>query len=144
MWVAGRPGGFVLHSSDLGKTWEVQKTDVNVPANAIHFLDDKTGWLVGDLGSIMGTTDSGKTWKVLKPAASVPPRSSCTPTAPARRWMWCSLMGMAEGYFCTASSLMSAGPGDRQPEARQRRPCAPSRDASLPAAPVRIAAGRSR
>src|SRR5262245_29674390 len=40
VWVAGRPGSFVLHSSDLGKTWEVQKTELTVPVNGLYFLND--------------------------------------------------------------------------------------------------------
>ena len=28
VWVAGRPGSFVLHSADDGKTWNVQKTNL--------------------------------------------------------------------------------------------------------------------
>ena len=64
VWVAGQPGGFVLHSADRGKTWEVQKTELPVPVNGMHFLTHETGWMVGELGSILGTTDGGKTWKV--------------------------------------------------------------------------------
>src|SRR5262249_57937639 len=64
VWVAGRPGCFVLHSPDDGQTWEVQKTGLTCPLNGVQFLDEKTGWVVGELGTIAGTTDGGKTWKV--------------------------------------------------------------------------------
>ncbi len=64
VWVAGKPGGFVLHSADSGKTWEIQKTELPVPINGIHFLTHEIGWMVAELGCIFGTTDGGKTWKV--------------------------------------------------------------------------------
>lgn len=64
VWVAGRPGSFVLHSADYGKTWQVNRTGQNLPLHDIHFLDMNVGWAVGDLGTILCTTDGGTTWKI--------------------------------------------------------------------------------
>ena len=64
VWVAGKPGGFVLHSADQGQTWEVQKTEVPLPVNGLYFLTHEIGWIVGELGCIHGTIDGGKTWRV--------------------------------------------------------------------------------
>lgn len=64
IWVAGRPGSVMLHSPDRGKTWEVQKTGNQLPLHSLFFHDEKRGWAVGELGSILATTDGGKTWKV--------------------------------------------------------------------------------
>ena len=50
MWVAGKPGGFVLHSADNGKTWEIQRTELPAPVSGIYFLTNKAGWMVGELG----------------------------------------------------------------------------------------------
>jgi photosystem II stability/assembly factor-like uncharacterized protein len=64
VWVAGRPGTIVLHSSDQGTSWEVQKTGQPLPLNGLFFLNDKVGWAVGEFGSILATVDGGKSWKI--------------------------------------------------------------------------------
>ncbi len=115
VWVAGRPGGFVLHSADLGKSWDVQKTPVGVPVNAIHFLDSKTGWLVGDLGCILGTTDGGTTWRVQKSGGQraailfLHAHGTRTPLDLV------AAFGGADGYLCAATSLMNADPASASP-----------------------------
>jgi len=63
IWVAGRPGTIVLHSADQGTTWEMQKTGQALPINGLYFLDEKTGWAVGEFGTVLTTMDGGKTWK---------------------------------------------------------------------------------
>ena len=50
VWVAGKPGGFVFHSADDGKTWDLQKTELPLPINGIHFLTEQVGWMVGEFG----------------------------------------------------------------------------------------------
>jgi photosystem II stability/assembly factor-like uncharacterized protein len=64
VWVAGRPGTIVLHSKDRGTSWEVQNTGQRLPIDGLFFLDDKTGWAVGELGSILTTEDGGTSWRV--------------------------------------------------------------------------------
>ncbi len=116
IWVAGRPGGFVLHSPDLGKTWEVQQTGLTVPANAIHFLDDQTGWLVGEFGSTFGTTDGGKTWKLQRAggqraaALFIHAGGKNTPLDVI------AMLGAADGYLCAATSLTSADSATADPK----------------------------
>jgi hypothetical protein len=116
VWVAGRPGGFVLHSSDLGKTWEVQKMDVLVPANGIHFIDDKTGWLVCDFGTILGTTDGGKSWKVQRTGGQRAAVLFLHASGGSTPLDVVALLGAADGYLCAASSLMSADPTTADPK----------------------------
>lgn len=108
VWVAGRPGGFVLHSPDLGKTWEVQKTDIAVPVNGIHFLDDKTGWLVGDLGNILNTTDGGKTWRAQRTGGQRAATLFLHANGKSAPLDVAALVGGAEGYLCAVSSLTCA------------------------------------
>lgn len=110
VWVAGRPGSVVLHSADEGKTWDVQKTNLTGPVNGICFLDESTGWLVGEFGSISATTDGGKTWKLQQAGGQraamlflhAHPRSTPVETMTA--------LGMGEGYHCAAVGFMSADP----------------------------------
>ncbi len=64
LWIAGSPGSFVLHSSDGGRSWEVQYTGVTVPLSDLQFVDEQTGWGVGALGTILHTRDGGKSWQV--------------------------------------------------------------------------------
>src|SRR5262249_46838075 len=46
-WVVGRPGSVVLHSSNLGDTWELLPTRNPLPLNGVFFLNEKCGWAVG-------------------------------------------------------------------------------------------------
>lgn len=64
VWVVGRPGSALLHSTDLGKNWKVLKTGHSVPLNGVHFLDDRFGCAVGELGTILMTEDGGETWRL--------------------------------------------------------------------------------
>jgi len=64
VWVAGSPGSVVFHSRDGGTTWQAQATGQPLPINALHFIDESTGWAVGELGTILATADGGQTWTV--------------------------------------------------------------------------------
>ncbi len=63
-WVVGRPGTVVLHTPDGGATWKLLKTGQHVPLHGVTFLDEKTGWAVGELGTVLATSDGGQSWKV--------------------------------------------------------------------------------
>ncbi|MFH1918962.1 MAG: YCF48-related protein [Planctomycetota bacterium] len=62
VWIAGSPGTRVLHSSDAGRTWAAFPTGQNLPIRGLAFVDDRHGWAVGELGTILSTTDGGQTW----------------------------------------------------------------------------------
>ncbi len=63
-WAVGRPGSAVLHSRDNGDHWEMQYTRQTLPLNGVFFLDERTGWAVGEFGVILTTADGGKNWRV--------------------------------------------------------------------------------
>ena len=61
--VAGTPGTRVMHSGDAGQTWQACDTGQALPIGGLAFVDEHTGWAVGELGTILATSDGGKTWK---------------------------------------------------------------------------------
>ena len=64
LWAVGRPGSIIFHSTDAGKTWSKQSTPIRNPLHAVQFLNETTGWAVGDFGTILNSNDGGKTWTV--------------------------------------------------------------------------------
>ncbi|MBY0455821.1 MAG: hypothetical protein K2V38_00630, partial [Gemmataceae bacterium] len=116
VWVAGRPGGFVLHSADLGKTWEVQKTELSVPANGLHFVSEKEGWLVGELGSISATLDGGKTWKVQKAGGQRAATLFLHASAKSAPLDVVASVGAADGHLCAVTSLMNPDSATADPK----------------------------
>ena len=67
-WLGATIGQF-LHTTDGGKTWEIQKTGTTL-ANItdIHFINSQVGWAVTpqrrDGGFILHTVDGGDYWKI--------------------------------------------------------------------------------
>ena len=39
--------GFILHTPDGGKTWELQFDEVETYLNDLVFVDDQNGWVIG-------------------------------------------------------------------------------------------------
>jgi len=115
VWVAGKPGGFVLHSADHGKTWGIQKTELSVPVNGLYFLSHEIGWMVGELGCILGTTDGGKTWRVQRAGGQRAAVLCLHASHRSTPLDVVSTLGYGEGYLCTAVGLMSADPVTSDP-----------------------------
>ncbi|NUQ62220.1 MAG: hypothetical protein HUU20_07015 [Pirellulales bacterium] len=61
-WIAGSPGTRIFHTPDAGRTWLAAATGQSLPIESIAFADDKHGWAVGELGTILATDDGGRTW----------------------------------------------------------------------------------
>ncbi|MBI3861783.1 MAG: hypothetical protein HY290_07790 [Planctomycetia bacterium] len=66
VWVAGSPGSAVWHSTNAGRTWQLQRTGQTVPLEKLCFVSAEMGWGVGALGSIVRTTDGGRTWQPVR------------------------------------------------------------------------------
>ena len=62
-WLAGSPGSRVLCSPDGGRTWNVSPTPTRLPLAAMTFVDDRHGWAVGAMGTILASDDGGRTWR---------------------------------------------------------------------------------
>ena len=115
VWVAGKPGGFVLHSANHGKTWEIQKTELPVPVNGLYFLTHEIGWMVAELGCILGTTDGGKTWKVQRAGGQRAAVLCLHASHRSTPLDVVSSLGHGEGYLCAAVALLSADPATSDP-----------------------------
>lgn len=62
-WAVGRHGT-VARTGMLPDGWQIVPIPTDAPAvNALSFLDDRTGWVVGDGGAIARTEDAGATWQ---------------------------------------------------------------------------------
>jgi len=53
--------GVIMHTSDGGATWEVQKT-LSDPLYGVDFINENEGWAVGDNGVILHTVNGGQNW----------------------------------------------------------------------------------
>ncbi|MCY4044467.1 MAG: YCF48-related protein, partial [Cellvibrionales bacterium] len=58
--------GHILVSEDKGQSWQQATVPVNVMLNAVHFVDEITGFAAGYDGHIIQSIDSGKTWTLVR------------------------------------------------------------------------------
>lgn len=54
--------GYIVASDDKGATWKRAKAPSAPLLTAIHFLDEKRGWVVGHDSVILATADGGDSW----------------------------------------------------------------------------------
>jgi photosystem II stability/assembly factor-like uncharacterized protein len=111
IWIVGRPGSAVLHSTDRGQTFSIQSTNQPLALHGLFFIDEQRGWAVGDLGTILITVDSGKSWKVQKrggqraAALLVHSRPVGLPIDTL------AVLGARDGYLATAVRVNGSDPG---------------------------------
>lgn len=69
-WAAGH-WGLILHTTDGGEHWAVQRSDVTTdrPLFAIQFLDARRGVAVGLWSLVLRTDDGGASWQTVQPSA---------------------------------------------------------------------------
>ena len=74
-WAVGQLATF-LRTTDGGATWQEGRIEVSLEGVSedatlamtdptlydVHFVDEKTGWMVGEFGKIYHSTDGGVTW----------------------------------------------------------------------------------
>lgn len=61
-WVVGYEGK-ILHTADGGKSWESQKSNIEVSLFNVSFKDNKNGFITGGEGIILLTQNGGQTWQ---------------------------------------------------------------------------------
>ena len=109
VWVVGRPGSIVLHSGDHGKTWDCASTGQNIPLHGIYFADTKSGWAVGELGTILCTEDGGKTWRLPPGRSQHRAALLCIHATPETLPLEAlATLGGDDGYLATAIRVISA------------------------------------
>jgi photosystem II stability/assembly factor-like uncharacterized protein len=55
-------GSALLKTCNGGETWTEHETGINTIIEAICFPEERTGWIVGNRGTIAKSTDAGNTW----------------------------------------------------------------------------------
>ena len=60
--IAGFPGSTITTLDLKSNQLSTSSTPVRTKLNRLFFLDNQTGWAVGDFGVVLKTTDGGKTW----------------------------------------------------------------------------------
>ena len=65
-WISGHDAT-ILHSSDAGKTWNIQYQDIDfdAPLLSIHMYDDNTGVAIGAFALSLRTINGGDSWDYL-------------------------------------------------------------------------------
>lgn len=73
LWIVGHDAT-ILHSSDLGQTWQVQlnQPDLDRPFLDVVFFDEMHGIAIGAYGLFYRTLDSGGTWTQEKHPSVLP------------------------------------------------------------------------
>lgn len=59
---SGQNQGVLNKTSDGGNSWNMLVNTDGMDINAFHFVDDRTGYIVGNNGTIFRTDDAGETW----------------------------------------------------------------------------------
>jgi len=78
-WTVG-DRGVILHTEDGGRQWQLQRTSETCRFESVHFLDARTGWVVGGRVHpythqtscvVLRTQDGGRTWSAV-PGTTLP------------------------------------------------------------------------
>ena len=59
-WLAADAGIFI--TTDGGTSWEEQISSAIYPLRSVYFINENTGWVIGELGLILKTTNGGVTF----------------------------------------------------------------------------------
>jgi photosystem II stability/assembly factor-like uncharacterized protein len=57
--------GHILHSDDAGRTWTQSPVPASATLTAVYFADDRHGWAVGHVETILSTSDGGESWRLV-------------------------------------------------------------------------------
>ena len=77
-WAAGfgnHPGSIIIRTTNGGLNWNFQSQCQDATPEYIYFIDQNTGWVVGQIRLIVKTTDGGFNWSNQCDTISVHPLS---------------------------------------------------------------------
>ncbi|HEY0099293.1 MAG TPA: YCF48-related protein [Pyrinomonadaceae bacterium] len=83
-WAVGERG-LMLVTTNGGRAWFPQESNVRVELSDVKFLDARTGWAVGAEGTIIHTTDGGAHWQI-EPSGTRHPLERLSIASRARAW----------------------------------------------------------
>src|SRR5262249_18332074 len=92
-----------------------------LPLHGVFFHDEKTGWAVGELGTVLATTDGGKTWKATKRGGQRAALLFAHARAADAPLDAVALLGAGDGYL-TAGLAVTAADGATAAPARAADP----------------------
>ncbi len=117
-WAVG-DRGTIWHTSNGGRNWFLQASEVECPLYSVHFVDRQNGWAVGGYahpfthtgtGVVLMTDDGGRTWKS-KEQPLLPILKKVRFFDPAHGWaVGCSSAASPSGLFHTESGGRSWNP----------------------------------
>jgi photosystem II stability/assembly factor-like uncharacterized protein len=119
-WAVGERG-LVLATTNGGRAWFKQESNVDVDLLDVKFIDAKEGWAAGAGGTIIHTTDGGANWRP-EPSGTRHPLERLSATSRARVWavgFGGTIINYAGDAFTPAPQLRT--PGSEQPKERPRR-----------------------
>lgn len=116
VWIVGRPGSLVFHSSDGGATWEQQSTGQSIPLHSIHFDDENQGWAVGEMGTVVTTQDGGKKWKVVRQEGQRAAALLVQTTRDGTQLDLAAKLGLGEGYRLVGCRVTSEDSASTAPK----------------------------
>ncbi len=69
-WVVGQ-SGVIKYTSNGGRSWIDQESEVSADLWEVCFVDAKNGWICGAHNTILKTNNGGKSWKNFLPASEI-------------------------------------------------------------------------
>lgn len=71
VWIVGN-NGRIVHSGDVGKTWQIQASNVQETLYSTSFSDPMHGWCSGTKGVILHTENGGQSWSAQNSGTTLP------------------------------------------------------------------------
>ena len=105
-WAVGERG-LLLVTSNGGREWRTQESNVSVDLSDVKFIDERTGWAVGAQGTVIHTTDGGAHWQI-EPSGTRHPLERLSIASRTRAW--------AVGFGGTIITHSTDAVAPRQPQ----------------------------
>jgi photosystem II stability/assembly factor-like uncharacterized protein len=64
LWIVNQVGQHVYRYDIQNQSWATQTLPLAAQVNAIHFIDERMGWIAGIHGQVWSTQDGGQNWQL--------------------------------------------------------------------------------